>query len=49
MGRIYSELSSAEKKVDSFIESLRREELREADCGREVDGCVPSIYTPALF
>lgn len=43
MGRIHHEVSTAEKRIDSFIESLRREELREVDCARETDGLVPSL------
>lgn len=38
MGRVYREVLKTEKRVDAFIEALRKEELREGDCGREVDG-----------
>ena len=38
MGKVYREVSTTERRIDSFIESLRKEELREGDCGREVDG-----------
>lgn len=43
MGRVYREVSGTEKRLDAFIESLRKEELREADCGREIDGLVFSL------
>lgn len=38
MGRVYREVLKTENRVDAFIEALRKEDLREADCGREVDG-----------
>jgi dynactin 1 len=38
MGRVYHEVAATEKRIDSFVEALRREELRELECGREVDG-----------
>ncbi|SGY89595.1 BQ5605_C039g11758 [Microbotryum silenes-dioicae] len=40
MGRIYHEVSPTEKRVDAFIDALRREELREVECGKEVDGLI---------
>ncbi|SCV67323.1 BQ2448_5969 [Microbotryum intermedium] len=40
MGRIYHEVSPTEKRVDAFIDALKREELREVDCGKEVDGLI---------
>lgn len=38
MGHVYREVSPTEKRIDSFVEALRKEELREVECGREVDG-----------
>lgn len=38
MGQVYREVAPTEKRIDAFIEALRREELREIDCGREIDG-----------
>ncbi|GJN94727.1 hypothetical protein Rhopal_007818-T1 [Rhodotorula paludigena] len=40
MGRVYREVAPIERRIDVFIEALRREELREADCGKEVDGFI---------
>ncbi|KAL8277717.1 hypothetical protein RQP46_009839 [Phenoliferia psychrophenolica] len=40
MGRVYREVVGTEKRVDSFIDALRKEELREVECGREVDGFI---------
>ncbi|KAK4702285.1 dynactin 1, partial [Phenoliferia sp. Uapishka_3] len=40
MGRVYREVVGTEKRLDSFIEMLRKEELRETECGREVDGFI---------
>jgi len=37
MGSVYKELNSIDKKVDHFIELVRREEFVEVECGREVD------------
>ncbi|PWN44195.1 hypothetical protein IE81DRAFT_37527 [Ceraceosorus guamensis] len=34
-GRTYREHASIERRIDSFIEALRHEELKEAECGRE--------------
>lgn len=34
-GRMYRELAGVEKRIDSFIEALRKEELREVECGKE--------------
>ncbi|PWN51530.1 hypothetical protein IE53DRAFT_378882 [Violaceomyces palustris] len=33
--KIYRENMSVEKRIDSFIEALRREELKEVECGKE--------------
>lgn len=40
MGRVYREVAGTERRVDGFIEALRKEELRESECGKEIDGCV---------
>ncbi|GAA5828534.1 hypothetical protein JCM11251_000839 [Rhodosporidiobolus azoricus] len=40
MGRVFREVSSVEKRVDSFIDMLRKEELKEADCGKEIEGFI---------
>ncbi|EPQ28266.1 uncharacterized protein PFL1_04093 [Pseudozyma flocculosa PF-1] len=34
-GRMYRENMSVERRVDMYIESLRREELKEIECGQE--------------
>lgn len=38
MGGVHRELAATERRIDSFIDALRREELREVECGREVEG-----------
>lgn len=38
MGRVYREVAPNEKKLDGFVELLRKEELKILDCGREIDG-----------
>ncbi|CEQ40814.1 SPOSA6832_02476 [Sporobolomyces salmonicolor] len=40
MGRVYRELVGNEKRLDGFVEALRREELKIVECGKELDGCV---------
>ncbi|KPV72878.1 uncharacterized protein RHOBADRAFT_38979 [Rhodotorula graminis WP1] len=40
MGRVYREVAGTERRVDSFIEALRKEELRESECGKEIDGFI---------
>ncbi|KAI5478786.1 dynactin [Pseudohyphozyma bogoriensis] len=40
MGRVYHEVSGTERRIDAFIEALRREELKEVECGKEVDGLI---------
>ncbi|GAA5942628.1 uncharacterized protein JCM15063_000844 [Sporobolomyces koalae] len=40
MGRVYRELASNEKKLDGFIELLRKEEFKAIDCGRDLDGLI---------
>ncbi|GAA5820892.1 hypothetical protein JCM10212_006257 [Sporobolomyces blumeae] len=39
-GRVYRELVPNEKKLDAFVEGLRREELKVSDCGKEVEGLI---------
>jgi len=38
MGRVYRELAPNEKKLDGFVELLRREELKAVECGKDIDG-----------
>lgn len=38
MGRVYHEVLPVERRMDAFVELLRKEELKEAECGREVEG-----------
>lgn len=38
---IYRELTFAERRLDYFLQAAGKEELRESDCGIEVDGSVP--------
>ncbi|GAA5900012.1 uncharacterized protein JCM6883_006062 [Sporobolomyces salmoneus] len=40
MGRVYRELAPNEKKLDGFVELLRKEELKVLDCGKEIDGLI---------
>lgn len=44
MGRVYHEVSATEKRIDSLIDSLRREEFRETECSRELEGYVLHLY-----
>lgn len=37
MGGVYQELSAAEKRLDFFVDALRREELKEAEAGKEME------------
>ncbi|GAA5970337.1 hypothetical protein JCM11641_001670 [Rhodosporidiobolus odoratus] len=39
-GRVFREVAPVEKKVDAFIEALRREELKEVDAAKEVEGFI---------
>ena len=49
-GRMYRENMAIERKVDSFIAALRREELKELDCGLEFGRFVKQFedFTMAL-
>lgn len=38
MGRIYHEVLPVERRMDAFVELLRKEELKETECGREMEG-----------
>ncbi|GAA5998800.1 hypothetical protein JCM5350_006650 [Sporobolomyces pararoseus] len=40
MGRVYRELAPNEKKLDGFVELLRKEELKVVECGKEIDGLI---------
>ncbi|GAA5890444.1 hypothetical protein JCM6882_002923 [Rhodosporidiobolus microsporus] len=40
MGRVFREVAPIEKRVDAFIEALRKEELKEVDCGKEIEGFI---------
>ena len=40
MGGVYVELGAVEKRLDGYIDALRREDLREIDCGHDVDGFI---------
>lgn len=34
-GRMYREYAQVERRIDAFVDALRREELKETECGRE--------------
>ncbi|EGU11742.2 Dynactin [Rhodotorula toruloides ATCC 204091] len=40
MGRVYREVAPTERRIDAFIDALRKEELKEVECGKEVDGLI---------
>ncbi|BGP35932.1 hypothetical protein JCM10296v2_007784 [Rhodotorula toruloides] len=40
MGRVHREVAPTERRVDAFIDALRKEELKQAECGKEVDGLI---------
>ncbi|GAA6009177.1 hypothetical protein JCM11491_005782 [Sporobolomyces phaffii] len=40
MGRVYRELAPNEKKLDGFVEHLRKEELKVVDCGKDIEGLI---------
>lgn len=42
-GRMYRELAPIEKRIDGFIDGLRREEVREEECGKEFRRFVKSF------
>lgn len=37
MGGVYRELSGIEKKLDGFVEQLKKDDLSEAECSRDLD------------
>lgn len=37
MGKVYLELSGVEKRLDAYIDLAKKEELKEAECGIEVE------------
>lgn len=37
MGKVYMEMLSMEKRVDAFINMSKKQELKEAECGDEID------------
>lgn len=38
MGSVYREVATAEKRVDAYVEALRREELQEVACAKDLEG-----------
>ncbi|BGP28114.1 hypothetical protein JCM10295v2_007101 [Rhodotorula toruloides] len=40
MGRVYREVAPTERRIDAFIDALRKEELMEVECGKEIDGLI---------
>ncbi|KAN0060911.1 hypothetical protein ACQY0O_006645 [Thecaphora frezii] len=49
-GRMYRENMSIERRIDLFIENLRREELKEIECGQEFSRFIKQLedFTMAL-
>ncbi|GAA5851867.1 hypothetical protein JCM8547_000082 [Rhodosporidiobolus lusitaniae] len=43
MGKVYREVVGVEKRVDAVLEGLRREEFREGEVGREVEGFIAQL------
>ncbi|GAA6010163.1 hypothetical protein JCM10207_005646 [Rhodosporidiobolus poonsookiae] len=39
-GRVFREVASTERRIDAFIDALRKEELKEVECGKEIDGFI---------
>jgi len=40
LGQAFGEVVPAEKRLDFFVDSLRKEELRAAECAKELDGFI---------
>ncbi|KAK4049711.1 hypothetical protein OIV83_003986 [Microbotryomycetes sp. JL201] len=40
LGRVYNEVAPTEKRLDMFIDALRKESLRESDCKQEITGLI---------
>ncbi|KAM0787072.1 hypothetical protein ACM66B_006333 [Microbotryomycetes sp. NB124-2] len=40
MGQVYQEVAPTEKRIDAFIDALRKETLRESECKQEVAGLI---------
>lgn len=38
MGGVYREVASTEKRIDAYVEALRKEELQETACAKDVEG-----------
>lgn len=38
MGSVYREVASTEKRIDAYVEALRREELQEISCAKDLEG-----------
>ncbi|KWU42651.1 hypothetical protein RHOSPDRAFT_20774 [Rhodotorula sp. JG-1b] len=40
MGSVYREVASTEKRIDTYVEALRKEELQEINCAKDLEGIV---------
>ncbi|TKA50209.1 hypothetical protein B0A53_06443 [Rhodotorula sp. CCFEE 5036] len=40
MGSVYREVASTEKRIDAYVEALRREELQEISCAKDLEGII---------
>lgn len=38
MGSVYREVASTEKRIDAYVEALRKEELQEISCAKDLEG-----------
>ena len=38
IGKVYLELASIERRLDTFIDQSKKEDIKVADCGAEIDG-----------
>jgi len=48
MGHVYREVLGTEKRIDYFIEALKKEELKEVECGKEIDRCASTFSLPCV-
>ncbi|KAG0655268.1 hypothetical protein C6P46_001082 [Rhodotorula mucilaginosa] len=40
MGSVYREVVSTEKRIDAYVEALRKEELQEISCAKDLEGII---------
>lgn len=46
MGGAHREVASTEKRIDAYVEALRKEDLNEMACAKDLEGSVVAFSEP---